>query len=82
MEPTNSGSKISADTALAHSVGAQWRTSSARRVSGSDAMLRRNARTPRDDERVALAVLDLGLERRSDIGDAIVHCDVATCATG
>jgi len=34
------------------------------------------------DERVALAVLDLGLERRSDIGDAIVHCDVATCATG
>ena len=39
-------------------------------------------RAPRDDERVALAVLDLGLERRSDIGDAIVHCDVATCATG
>eukprot|EP00964_Phaeocystis_antarctica_P000375 scaffold202_cov58-Phaeocystis_antarctica.AAC.3 len=43
MEPTYWPSKISADTALAHSVGAQWRTSSARRVSGSDAMLRRNA---------------------------------------
>eukprot|EP00964_Phaeocystis_antarctica_P011723 scaffold6468_cov71-Phaeocystis_antarctica.AAC.1 len=31
MEPTYCASKISADTALAHPVGAQWRTSSARR---------------------------------------------------